>query len=262
MKTYFITADTHSFYNELVEELNKKGFDVTNQEHIFVLCGDLFDRGPDSIKIYDFVKSLPKERRILIRGNHEYLFVDLLGKNLPDSYDHSNGTVKTLNDLTLNKYSNWYSLVLDKKLDEIKKWFLSSEWIDYYETKNYIFTHAFVPLNIDHNSYSKHMYNVNVRFLSYKENWRESTPQEFENATWGCPWMIAKAGLNKTQKTIICGHWHTADFYNNLKNLKEKYDLHKNNPIFISKKYKLIGLDACTAATHKVNVLVLNEDQL
>ena len=262
MKTYFITADTHSFYNELIEGLNKKGFDVNNQEHIFVLCGDLFDRGPDSIKIYDFIKALPKERRILIRGNHEYLFIDLLGKTLPDSYDHSNGTVKTLNDLTLNKYGNWYSLVLDKKLDEIKKWFLSREWIDYYETKNYIFTHAFIPLNIDCKSYSKHMYNVNEKFLSYKENWRESTPKEFENATWGCPWRIAKVGLNKTGKTIVCGHWHTADFYNNLKNLKEKYDLYKNNPIFTSKKYKLIGLDACTAATHKVNVLVLNEDQL
>ena len=68
--------------------------------------------------------------------------------------------------------------------------------------------------------------------------------------------------LNKIGKTIVCGHWHTADFFNNLKNLKIKYNLDKSNPIFISKKHKLIGLDACTAATNKINVLVLNEDEL
>lgn len=69
-------------------------------------------------------------------------------------------------------------------------------------------------------------------------------------------------GLNKTGKTIVCGHWHTADFFNNLKNLKKKYDLYESNPIFVSKKYKLIGLDACTAATNKINVLVLKENEL
>lgn len=194
MKTYFITADTHSYYEELIKELNKKGFDINNSNHIFVLCGDLFDRGPDSIKIYEFVKSILKERRILIRGNHEYLFIDLLAKDLPEKYDHSNGIVKTLNDLTLNKYANWIDLVLDKKLHEIKKWILSSDWIDYLETKNYIFTHAFIPLNIDPASPFQHMYMVETKYLSYKDNWRESSPKEFENATWGCPWKLAKEG--------------------------------------------------------------------
>ena len=262
MKKYFITSDIHSFYTPLIKELNKTGFDLNNEEHIIIMCGDLFDRGPDSLKIYNFIKSLPKDRRVLIRGNHEYLFIDLLGKDLPDYYDHTNGTVKTLNDLTCNKYSNWYDLVLDKKLNEVKKWILSNEWIDYLETNNYIFTHAFIPLSINPNSPAKHMYTADIESLSYKDNWRDSTPKEFENATWGCPWKLAKAGLNRTGKIIVCGHWHTADFFNNLKNLKIKYDLYKSNPIFISKKYKLIGLDACTAATNKINILVLNEDEL
>ncbi len=68
MKKYFITSDTHSFYNELIEELNNKGFDVNNKDHIIIMCGDLFDRGSESLKLYEFIKSLPKERRILIRG--------------------------------------------------------------------------------------------------------------------------------------------------------------------------------------------------
>lgn len=44
MKTYFITADTHSFYNELVEELNKKGLDActatTHKVNVLVLNED------------------------------------------------------------------------------------------------------------------------------------------------------------------------------------------------------------------------------
>ena len=262
MKKYFITSDIHSFYEPLILELNKKGFDINNDENILIVCGDLFDRGPDSLKIYEYIKSLPKNRRILIRGNHEYLFIDLLHKDIPNYFDYTNGTFKTLNDLTNKIYLNWSDLVHDEKLKEIEKWILSDEWIDYYETNNYIFTHAFIPLSIDDSSYFRHMYNVDERFLSFNDNWRESLPEEFENATWGCPWKMAKTGLNKTGKTIVCGHWHTSDFFNNLKSLKIKYDIYKKNPIFKSKKYKIIGLDACTVATNKVNVLVLNEEEL
>ncbi len=262
MKAYFITSDTHSFFEPFYNELLEKGFDINNESHILIFCGDLFDRGPDSMKLYEFIKSIPKGRRVLIKGNHEYLFINLLYKDIPDHYDHTNGTVNTLITLTNDKYTNWHDLVIDPKLDEIKRWFLSKEWVDYFETNNYIFTHAFIPLLIDEASYIRHMYNVDIRYLSYKDNWRESTPKEFENATWGCPWRLAKAWLNQTGKTIVCGHWHTSDFFNNLMNLEHKYNLYEENPIFISKEYNLIGLDACTAATHKVNVLVLNEDEL
>ena len=262
MKKYFVVSDIHSFYKPFINELTRKGFDACNNEHVLIVCGDLFDRGPDSKKVYEFIKSLPLDRRILIRGNHEYLFIDALYKETPDYYDHTNGTFQTLDDLCDNRYANWSDLVSDNKLKEIKNWFLSDEWIDYYETKNYIFTHSFIPLKIDDLSYIKHMYKVDVGFLTYNDDWRNASPKEFENSTWGCPWELAKAGLNKTGKTIVCGHWHTADFFNNLKNLKVKYDVYKNNPIFISKKYKLIGLDACTAATNKINVLVLNDNEL
>ena len=262
MKKYFIVSDIHSFYNPLIKGLNNNGYDINNKEHVLVVCGDLFDRGPDSKKIYEFIKSIPKDRRILIRGNHEYLFIDLLYKDFPDYYDYTNGTVKTLNDLTDNRYNNFNDLILDNKLYTIKKWILSDEWIDYYETDNYIFTHSFISLEINELSHSKHMYNLDERYLTYNDNWRDASPKEFENATWGCPWKYAKARLNKTGKTIICGHWHTADLFNNLKKLKVRYDAYENNPIFISKRYKLIGLDACCAATNKINVLVLNEDEL
>ena len=258
MKTYFIVSDTHSFYTPLINGLNEKGFDINNKNHILMVCGDLFDRGPESIEILEFIKSIPHDRRILIRGNHEYLFIDLLKKKAPDGYDFSNGTFKTLDDLTGNKYYNWEELTKDNRLNEIAEWFLSDEWIDYYETDKYIFTHAFIPLGMKELC---HMYVAKVENLFYKENWRESSNDEFINATWGCPWKLTQAGLNKTGKIIVCGHWHTSDFFNNLMDLKEKYDK-RDNPIFISKEYNLIGLDACTVRSNKINVLVLNEGEL
>ena len=68
MKKHLVSSDIHSFYTPRIKELNKTGFDLNNEEHILIICGDLFDRGSESLKLYEFIKSLPKERRILIRG--------------------------------------------------------------------------------------------------------------------------------------------------------------------------------------------------
>ena len=68
MKKYFVASDIYSFYTLCIKELNKTGFDLNNEGHILIICGDLFDRGSESLKLNEFIKSLPKERRILIRG--------------------------------------------------------------------------------------------------------------------------------------------------------------------------------------------------
>lgn len=65
---------------------------------------------------------------------------------------------------------------------------------------------------------------------------------------------------------LVCGHWHTSQFYNDLLYKDEpdkQLNIHTQNPIFQSEKYPgLIGLDACTVLTRKVNVLVINEEDL
>jgi len=48
----------------------------------------------------------------------------------------------------------------------------------------------------------------------------------------------AKSGWNKTGKTIICGHWHSSDFYKHLKNIEFEVG---TAPIYYSKD--LIGID-------------------
>lgn len=281
MEKYFFVSDIHSFYTPLMTALIKKGFDKENPDHILVVLGDVFDRGKETLEVYNFLRSLPDDRVILIRGNHESLFLALLDKHFPESYDFNNGTVRTFcqiagvdeNKLT---YKYWFKqayadgveawMYADKMLEtwnQVKKivaesqittWIKSDKWINYLETSNYICVHSYIPLQAKADTFK-----WNIEYIGYREDWRDATPIEWEDATWGCPWSFAKEKWNKTGKMIVCGHWHTSDFFNNLtKQKKDKYDC----PIFKSKRYKLIGLDACTVKSNKVNVLVLNEDEL
>ena len=92
---YFIVSDIHSFYTELKNALKNAGFDKKNKNHTLIVCGDIFDRGPETVEVYKFLSSIPKKRCILINGNHEYLYFELLKKSFPDDYDYSNHTVDT-----------------------------------------------------------------------------------------------------------------------------------------------------------------------
>ena len=96
---YFIVADVHSFYNEMMSALEQSGFDMDNQDHIFVSLGDLLDRGPDAVKCLEFVNSLPKERKILIKGNHEELLENAIARGYFLTHDIHNGTDRTIYQL-------------------------------------------------------------------------------------------------------------------------------------------------------------------
>jgi len=293
MKTYFICSDVHSFYSVLMKALKRKKFDVDNPDHIFVLVGDLFDRGKESLELYNWVKSLPKERRILIRGNHELLFRDMVKRGYAESHDHHNMTIDTLYQLNkwddLEETHNYYKKLVLLTFDspeykqaenylkdgrfncfhsditrEVVKWFASDEWVNYWETDNYIFTHGFIPLkqHIDMEKSLQYGYYVKNGKDEYRPDWRNATETEWEDSTW-FNWrenyQLVKDGLNKTDKYIVVGHWYTSDLYKFLNGThKSTYDC----PIYKSKKYKIIGLDACTAGSNKINILVLKESEL
>lgn len=286
MKKYFFVSDIHSFYTPLKKALKKKGFNKNNKNHILVVLGDVFDRGNETLEVYNFLKSIPDDRLILVKGNHESLYEELLKSDFPSKYDFKNGTVKTFCSIANidqkfldtsywhisnvissmddgeivdihSKVMEYWKIVVDEvKNSEVTKWIQSKKWINYLETDKYIMVHSWIPVGCFDGLPA---YYIENRNFEYRDDWRNATQTEWDDATWVCPWSCAKQGLNKTGKTIVCGHWHTSDFFNNLtKRKKDRYDC----PIFKSKKYKLIGLDACTAASFKVNVLVLNEDEL
>lgn len=92
---YYITSDLHSFYTPLKKSLTALDYDLANPDHTLVILGDIFDRGNETKELYNFLKQIPAERLVLVKGNHEYLLDELLTKKLPDDFDYSNGTVLT-----------------------------------------------------------------------------------------------------------------------------------------------------------------------
>lgn len=276
MKKYFVTADIHGFYDPLMEGLRQAGFQRDNPDHILIVCGDIFDRGRHPLEVYRFLRSLPLERRFLIRGNHEYLLRDLVERGFPLDIDYHNGTFDTLlhfqpdfltryvSDLQTCSKSGHHGesgkpylvdtddLYKNKISNEVVSWIFSDEWRNYLELGKYVFVHSFVPKND-----------------IYDQAWRDASDKMWEKATWGCPWELYSLGYfhleEKEGKVLVCGHWHTSDIYNNLlyRYEKEKRLPRDYNPIFKSDFCPgLIGLDACTVLTNVVNVLVINEDEL
>lgn len=150
-------------------------------------------------------------------------------------------------------------LYTNDTIKSIVRWIKSKKWRNYSELGQYIFVHAFIPLKGRSNAYLEES-------GEYYSSWREETNSKmWEDSTWGCPYKLY---LNhcfdeelKKNKILVCGHWHTSDFYNKLfyKDDKSKQlNVKEDNPIFKSDLFLgLIGLDACTALTKKVNILVI-----
>lgn len=285
---YFVISDIHSFYDEMMCALKEHGYNKKNKNHTLIVCGDIFDRGKKPLQVYRFLKSIPKSRRILIRGNHEYLLRDLYMKKFPSEHDYSNGTYDTLaylsgelsneefrirqvfdralSDPKIEDFSKLWDnyreedkkrrdrIFYNNKAEEIINWIFSKDWVDYYEINEYIFVHAFIPVKLNDNM---PMYYTCNRKFEYRADWRDASNSDWKIATWGCPWKMYKDGLNQTGKTIICGHWHTSDFWNEL----DEFDLPRNEcPIYKSDKNPgIIGIDGCVALTKNVNVYVIDK---
>ena len=259
MKTYFVTADIHGFYQQMMRALKKAGFDQKNPEHILIVCGDIFDRGPDSVKVYKFLKSLPKERRILILGNHELLLRDLIKRGYFCEHDYYNGTLGTVCQFTGAEYIDCVhdpeTVCEQFKKKKVLDWIFSNEWQHYAEIGNYIFVHSWIPVNIVDGT---NIYDCDASTqIKSRPDWREATDKEWEDATWGCPWLMAQKGLAPKGYTVVCGHWTAAEFPRYLdKNLT-------NYPNYnIYRGHGCIALDACTVRSGFCNVLVLTEDEL
>lgn len=247
---YFVVSDIHGFFDELINALNEKGFDKDNPDHTLVVCGDCFDRGPKPIEVMEYLKSLP--RRYLIWGNHEDLMTKLLYHHSPYTHDIQNGTWQTLEKfLKVNNETedgSWR-----ETLSQIFGFF--DQFTKYYETKNYIFVHSWIPL-----------LSTPSGTPVYNENWRDINAN-WDQAIWPNPFKMGNANLNKTGKTIVFGHWHCSygHFMIGNKGLSgNEFGKNANWEPYFGKDEnggKYIGIDACTAYTGKVNCLVIEDEE-
>lgn len=246
---FFVISDVHSYYNEMITALNEAGFDFNNENHWLIGCGDYFDRGRQSQEVLDFLLSLP--RKVLVKGNHEDLLEDLFERGYGLSHDKHNGTLQTAFDLGFEEGKHNFLVDMLRRAKD-KFHLVHGQMVNFFETKNYIFVHSWIPLT------------TRIRKIEDKtnvvecilEDWRKATNKKWQEARWGNPFELAELGL-LPDKTVVFGHWHTswprAKWYG-----QPETGENADFSIFYGNGY--IGLDAMTAHSHKVNVLVIEDE--
>lgn len=276
-KKYFAISDVHSYYTAMKEALDEAGYDKDNENHVLILLGDAFDRGDETLEVLDFLRSIPKERRVLIRGNHECLLRDCYRSGFFTDADVHNGTDRTMCHLCGidpdfqeklyygMAFSNTEDFVREydeklkeyhtkpfecEKTKELIDWIFSDDWVNYFELGDRIFVHSWVPLE----TYWKSDFECAEKV---GPKWREASQAKWEAAMWGCPWEHFLNGSLPKGKSIVCGHWHVQDFH---LHLGHDVDGFKKREIYHNDR--LIALDACTALEpHVCNVLVIDGDK-
>lgn len=253
---FFVVSDIHGYYDELIEALNSAGFDKDNSEHVIISLGDLLDRGSKPLQCLRFVNSIPAGRKILIRGNHEDLMEEMILRNESKPHDWYNGTIQTAFDLV------GYGIELDV-FDAMRKHPDYNEYInstvDYYENERQIFVHAWIPCKFS----DQNMYHAGKTEYTFDENWRDG---DWKRARWINGMDAWNQGIKVDGKTIYCGHWHTSWGHSKLHKLGPEWNnKYSTNPEHRKAHFEpfcddgICAIDACTAYSHRVNVVVVEE---
>ena len=192
----FIVSDIHDHYDLLAEALNRNGFDINNEAHRLIVCGDAFYSGPQPGELFEFMLSLyKKERLIFIYGNHDIELLDNL-----NARKFTRPANRKCAELLVNYLTKKTNLSDEELIDECSNLgftsFLATAPVWYYENDNYIFTHGFIPT-------LKHEYNPNWRSATEKE-WRTAASRGDAMA------LSFRYGISEPNKKIICGHYSAA----------------------------------------------------
>lgn len=265
-KKLYVCSDMHNCFKDFQEALNKAGYDENNSNHLLITLGDAFDRegnGGGALTMYQYLKRLSDEgKAIVLRGNHTTFFEQYLNGTIisPFNYLH-NGTSETFADFLgeTNPFGTWcvfnnidyptggdFVKWLDYATNQIKADYPELlEWLKerpyYFETKNYIFTHASIDTNA--------------------EDWHNPT-KDYHNHFFGweaCTWddgSFFGEPTAKLPKTVVIGHFHTRQL-RRMYNIKTKENI---DDILVRKDNKIIALDGCTNLTHRVNVFVVEDE--
>lgn len=262
MKKYFIVSDVHGFYDELIRGLEVAGFSASNPNHIFVSLGDLFDRGDKSYECLQFVNSLPKERKILICGNHEFCLQEAIIRHRFKYHDIHNCTDKTCREFYQKTHSG-------QNIQEIHDYDIL-DWLRYWEdlkiygnslkpyaiVKDNLFLHGWVPYQCKSLTDLKH---------TDWADWYDSawTDGVLYSMKWGA---VIKTSNRKDARpvTVFCGHVHSC-FHNYKYHQRGEIVNLENGEIDATKldfstfiDERIVNLDSYTKLSKKVNVFVLN----
>ena len=249
MPKLFVISDVHSHYDAMKTALDNAGFNPDDENHWLISCGDELDRHDQPREVIKYLKNLP--RKILIRGNHTDLIEKCCDRGYPLIHDYSNGTFDTIRYIgreDLGRSFGECCVITDHFLKDY-----NAEMVNYFETKNYIFVHSFIALKcLD----DMPPYYTRGRVFEFDPDWRTAHASAWESARWGNPYELAAKGF-LPDKTLVFGHFHTswprAKYYG-----ESEFGPSADFSPFYGKGY--IAIDACTAYSGKVNVLVLEDE--
>lgn len=259
---YFVFSDAHGYYDILAESLYRAGFRMKDPSHGIISLGDLIDRGSDPLGCLNFVNSLPEERKILIRGNHETLLDELMRREREYSYEYSNGTIYTLYELAQNKggtLRDVRDVCRDARTSPM--WLEYTKYLrDYAEIGDNIFVHGWIPCA----SNDADKYHTRGVKYTFDDNWRRG---DWDTASWVNGMDAWNQGVKIPGKTIYCGHWHASYGHSKLHNEGPEF----NNPYAKDRKKRkanftpfidegICAMDACTAVSHKINIRIIDDE--
>ena len=204
----YVCSDIHAEYDLFMKLLEKINF---SDNDVMYICGDVIDKGKDSIRLMQLVMNAPNIYTII--GNHEYDFLKYywaLMKDSPDDYD------EVLNKL--QKYFPFDGYLLDWDTVDYM------ESLPYYlQTDEFIIVHSGLPIDSGNNVLSPE--GLKPEYLVYDRNFKDASV------------------LPTTNKCIFFGHTPTSYICGESKILKYKKAGFMGNNI---KDYCKIHLDLGT----------------
>jgi len=247
---YYVTADVHGYYTKLHRRLDEAGYFDDPEPHKLIVLGDLFDRGDEATELQRFILELmAQDAVILIRGNHEDLFEELVTTDggLPHRHHRSNGTYDTALQLTgydkEEAFAHCFDFAAAARRTPYYRQILPA-MRDYYETAHYLFVHGWIPCTPGPDGV----------FLR-RGDWREAPPEDWRQARWINGMDAARSC--REEKTILCGHWHCS--YGHAVYEKRGSQFGMDADFSPYRAPGVIALDACTAYSGQLNVLVLED---
>ena len=191
----FVVSDIHDHYDLLTEALSRNGFDMDNEDHRLIVCGDAFYSGPQPGELFVFLRELfEKDRLIFIYGNHD---IELLNNLLARKFTRPAN--RKCAELIVNYLTQKIGFSDVELIAECERLgftrFLAETPVWYYENENYVFTHGFIP----------------TEKKAYKPDWRNATPKEWNTATRSDAMSLSmRYGISEPNKKIVCGHYSAA----------------------------------------------------
>ena len=231
-------SDVHGHYTEMKKALDGAGFCSEKDDHVFVSCGDLIDRGTENKAVYDFVRCL--KNKILIKGNHEDMLLEALRRGYLNGDDVDNGADLTVSDLlgkdAVNEKGGFDRELHGEKIAELSDFI--EGMIHYYETKDYVFTHGWLPIIFE------------GRYPQIDPNWRSACAEDWRFAH-ELEWQqLYSVGAILKDKTIVCGHRPAR-----MGSMFDRFREFDCSEPFFGKGMTVI--DAGTMRSGRVNVLVI-----